>query len=140
MKPHRLVFQVDLIVRGFCTLRPGVKGLSENVRVISVVGQFLEHSRVFYYRNGQKDPVEGEFFIGSGDWMYRNLHRRVECTTPINYRPIKESIWHVLEVMLGDSTLAWELKPDGSYERVEGSGTKGTHQTLMEFSRLESLS
>ena len=132
--------KIDLIVRGFCTLRPGIKGMSENIRVISVVGRFLEHSRVFYFRNGKKDPIEGDFFIGSGDWMYRNLHRRVECTAPIYSRAIKESIWHVFEVMLSDSTLAWELNSKGEYQKVKGQGLKGTHQTLMEFSKLESVS
>ena len=74
--------KIDLIVRGFCTLRPGVPGLSENIRVISVIGRFLEHSRIFYFRNGAADPVDGEFYIGSADWMYRNLHARVEADRP----------------------------------------------------------
>src|SRR5678816_709386 len=65
--------KIDLVVRGFCTLKPGVPGLSENIRVISVIGRFLEHSRIFYFRNGAQDELDGEFYIGSADWMYRNL-------------------------------------------------------------------
>ena len=77
---------IDLIVRGFCTLQPGVPGLSDNIRVISVIGRFLEHSRIFYFRNGADDPVDGEFYIGSADWMYRNLLARVEAVVPIENR------------------------------------------------------
>ncbi|MFA7237173.1 MAG: polyphosphate kinase 1, partial [Phycisphaeraceae bacterium] len=75
--------RIDLIVRGFCCLRPGVKGLSENIRVTSVIGRYLEHSRIFYFRGGAADPIDGEYYIGSADWMYRNLLARVEAITPI---------------------------------------------------------
>src|SRR6185295_563619 len=82
--------KIDLIVRGFCCIRPGVAGLSENIRVISVIGRFLEHSRVFYFRAGAENPIDGEFYIGSADWMYRNLLHRVEVATPILARPLRE--------------------------------------------------
>ena len=78
--------KIDLIVRGFCWLRPGVPGMSENIRVIRVIGRFLEHGRIFWFRNGQEDPLDGEFYIGSADWMYRNLNTRVEAVCPIEDR------------------------------------------------------
>src|SRR5678815_4412520 len=75
--------RITLIVRGFCCLRPGVPGLSENIRVISVVGRFLEHSRIFHFAQGAADPVQGAWFISSADWMYRNLSSRVEVAVPV---------------------------------------------------------
>src|SRR5256885_6740289 len=89
---------VDLIVRGFCTLRPGVPGLSENIRVMSVIGRFLEHSRIYFFRNGAESEADGEFFIGSADWMYRNLLARVEAVVPILRRSHRERLWQVLQV------------------------------------------
>ena len=83
--------RIDLIVRGFCTLRPGVAGLSDNIRVSSIIGRFLEHSRIFYFRNAAATRPDGEFYIGSGDWMYRNLLARVEATCPIEQRPLKRA-------------------------------------------------
>ena len=74
---------IDLIIRGFCCLRPGVPGHTENIRIRSIIGRFLEHSRIFYFANGKQDPVEGEFFIGSADWMFRNLSKRIEVVTPV---------------------------------------------------------
>jgi polyphosphate kinase len=125
---------IDLLVRGACCLRPGVPGLSENIRVVSVVGRLLEHSRAFYFRNGTPDAVDGEFYISSADWMGRNMHRRVELAMPIEDRPLKEKIWHVFSVMLDDHRQAWEMQSDGFYIRrsfTPGKSTLGTHETLM---------
>jgi len=108
---------IDLIVRGFCTLRPGVKGLSESIRVISIVGRFLEHSRLFYFSGGKSDPLDGEFFIGSADWMYRNLHARVEAAAPIEKRAMRERLWKTLLIDLADQRTAWDMQSDGSYVR-----------------------
>jgi polyphosphate kinase len=130
--------KIDLIVRGFCTLRPGVPGLSENIRVISVIGRFLEHSRVFYFRNGQEDPVAGDFYIGSADWMYRNLQARVEATTPIERSSHRQRLWELLQILLNDRRQAWDLQPDGNYiQRMPDDPAKdiGTHQTLMNLTR-----
>jgi polyphosphate kinase len=131
---------IDLVVRGFCTLRPGVPGLSENIRVSSVIGRFLEHSRIYYFRNGAIDPLDGQFFIGSADWMYRNLLARVETIVPIENRPLKEKLWTVLQTLLSDHRQAWDLQPDGTYiQRTPppGSNDPGTHETLMALARKE---
>ncbi|MHC4995879.1 MAG: polyphosphate kinase 1 [Planctomycetota bacterium] len=110
---------IDLIVRGFCCLRPGVEGLSDNIRVVSVVGRFLEHSRLFHFRNGAEDPVDGEFFIGSADWMYRNLERRVEAITPIEDHALRRRCWQLLDLTLNDRRQSWDMQPDGSYVQRE---------------------
>jgi len=125
---------IDLIVRGFCCLRPGVEGLSENIRVTSVIGRFLEHSRLFYFRNGAEDPADGEFFMGSADWMYRNLRNRVEAITPIEPPAMRQRLHHILQVMLADQRQAWDMQPDGSYvQRTPHTEreTIGTHAALM---------
>lgn len=116
---------IDLIVRGFCTLRPGVKGLSENIRVISVIGRFLEHSRIFYFRNGAKTEPEGDFYIGSGDWMYRNLLARVEATVPIEAKANRERCWHLLQTYLADQRQAWEMRSDGDYTQRKPADMPG---------------
>jgi polyphosphate kinase len=131
---------IDLIVRGFCTLRPGVPGLSDNIRVSSVIGRFLEHSRIYYFRNGAEDPIDGQFFIGSADWMYRNLLARVETVIPIEARPLRERCWSILQTLLNDHRQAWDLQPDGRYiQRIPppGSNDPGTHETLMLQTRRE---
>lgn len=130
--------RIDLIVRGFCTLKPGVKKLSENIRVVSILGRFLEHSRVYYFRNGTKKKLQGDFFIGSADWMHRNLERRIEAVTPVYDHNIRKRIWNILKVMLSDKRQAWELQPDGSYmqlfpeEGEKGAAVEGTQQALLE--------
>lgn len=111
--------RVTLIVRGFCTLRPGVPGLSENIEVRSVVGRFLEHSRVFYFGAGQPDPLKGEWYIGSGDWMHRNLDTRVEAATPVLGAEARRKLLRLFEVMLADARHAWVLRPDGRYVLAE---------------------
>jgi polyphosphate kinase len=113
--------QVDLIVRAICSLRPGVPGLSENIRVRSIVGRFLEHSRVYYFRN----DGNGEFYCSSADWMERNLLRRNESCFEIRQKRMKEQIMHDLELFLADNCQAWILHGDGSYERLSpGSDTR----------------
>jgi len=125
---------IDLIVRGACCLRPGVPGLSDNIRVISVVGRLLEHSRIFNFRSAATDVVDGKFYIASADWMGRNMHRRVELAFPIEDRPLREKIWQVLSIMLDDHRQAWEMQPDGFYIRrsfLQGKNPLGTHEALM---------
>ncbi|CDN12192.1 Polyphosphate kinase [Richelia intracellularis] len=102
---------IDLIIRGVCCLRPGLKDISENIRVISIIGRFLEHSRIFYFYNNGKE----EIYIGSADWMPRNLDRRVEAITPILDPEIAKDLQEILGIMLADNRQAWELQPDGSY-------------------------
>lgn len=129
---------IDLIVRGFCCLRPGVAGLSENIRVISIVGRFLEHSRIFYFRNGSEDPVNGLFLIGSADWMYRNLNRRVEIMTPVDDVGCRQRLWGILEACLGDRRLAWDMNADGDYvQRMpdDPEAQIGVHALLMNAAR-----
>jgi polyphosphate kinase len=129
--------RVDLIVRGFCTLRPRVPGLSDKITVLSVIGRFLEHSRIFHFRNGAEDPRDGAFFLGSADWMYRNLEGRIEAITPIEDRTARAELWRLLEIHLSDRRSAWEMKADGTYEQrqptsVEASPeTCGSHEWLM---------
>ena len=129
--------QVDLIVRGFCTLRPGVPGLSENIRVSSIIGRFLEHSRVFYFRNGTKDEVDGEFYIGSADWMHRNLLARVEAVVPVTRKPLRERLWDMLRIMLNDQRQAWDMNADGTYvQRIPSDpAAVGTQAALMALAR-----
>ena len=108
--------QVDLIVRGICMLRPGIPGLSENIRVRSVVGRFLEHSRVFWFSNGGDDEV----YIGSADWMSRNLRNRIEVVAPVTEPQAKRYLRDVLlDTYLSDNTKARELQPDGRYVPLE---------------------
>lgn len=126
--------EVILIVRGFCCLRPGMPGLSENIKVISVIGRFLEHSRVFYFANGSDIPSEGEFYIGSADWMHRNLHNRVELITPIFETKLKDKLWEFIDIILKDNRQAWELNSDGTYTQrtpADGEEERGTHNLLM---------
>ena len=110
--------QIDLIVRGFCCLRPGVPGLSDNIRVRSVVGRFLEHSRIFWFQAGKKNPLDGEMFIGSADWMYRNLQTRVEAATPILLLEHRARLWDVIQTCLNDCRQSWQMRGDGTYERI----------------------
>jgi polyphosphate kinase len=106
---------VDLIVRGICCLRPGIPGVSDNIRVRSIVGRFLEHSRVFYFHANGDERV----FCSSADWMDRNFFRRVEVTFPVTKRDLKARIISNLDVYLSDNTQAWELQSDGSYQRLQ---------------------
>ena len=113
--------QIDLIVRGMCCLRPGVEGLSDNIRVISIVGRYLEHSRIYYFHNQGQEEV----YIGSADWMTRNLDRRVEAIVSIEDPEIVKDLQEILGVMLADNRQAWDLQPEGQYiQRHPAEGTK----------------
>jgi polyphosphate kinase len=123
--------KIDLIVRGMCCLRPGVPGVSENIRVISIVGRYLEHSRIFcFHNNGQE-----ELYIGSADWMPRNLDRRVEAVTPVEDPNCARELKEILQILLDDNRQAWELQSDGTYIQrhpVEGKPERSAQVILME--------
>lgn len=134
---------VDLYVRGFCCLRPGVPRSSENIRVVSVVGRFLEHSRIFHFRRGAEDPLDGAFYIGSTDWMFRNLQERVEVVAPVEERVLREKMWETLEALRRDRRQAWDLQSDGTYvlhtppedAPADAPEALGTQQHLMNLTR-----
>jgi len=122
--------QVDLIVRDTCRLRPGLAGLSETVRVVSLVGRFLEHGRIYYFGGGGDE----EYFIGSADVMRRNLSHRVEILAPVESPELRRELRFVLDMQLADTRLGWEMRPDGSYRwRYRPGETKdpGTHQRMI---------
>jgi polyphosphate kinase len=135
---------IDLIVRGFCCLRPGVAGRTDGIRIRSIIGRFLEHSRIFHFAAGQEDPAQGNFFIGSADWMFRNLSKRVEVVTPILDAEARAKLWEVLDICLRDRRQAWALGEDGRYRQLhpegatQGPEARGTHETLMELIRRRS--
>jgi polyphosphate kinase len=115
-RASRAGVKIDLIVRGACCLRPGVPGWSENIRVISLIGRFLEHSRIYYFRNGGEDEV----YLGSADLMERNLDRRVEVVFPVEDRNWAAEIRdEIVPAYWRDTTNAWELESDGTYRRIE---------------------
>ena len=124
--------KIDLIVRGICCLRPGIEGISNNINVISIVGRFLEHSRIFYFHNGGEKKI----YIGSADWMTRNLSRRVEAVTPIEEPSIMQDLQEILGIMLADNRQAWELQSDGSYVQRspgENCSEQSAHKIFMEM-------
>ncbi len=124
--------QVDLIVRDTCRLRPGIPGLSDTVRVMSTVGRFLEHSRIFFFRNGG----ESEYYIGSADCMKRNLDNRVELFIPIEEEKLRRKLRAVLDAHLHDERSTWDMRADGSYVQrrpEKETETAGVHQVLMEL-------
>ena len=116
---------IDLIIRGFCCLRAGVAGMTENIRIRSIIGRFLEHSRIFHFADGNRQHVDGDFFIGSADRMHRNLSNRVEIVTPIFARPKTEAM-EFLDICLRDRGQAWLLDSNGNYKQLtphtEGDG------------------
>jgi len=124
--------QVDLIIRDTCRLRPGIAGLSDTIRVISIVGRFLEHSRIYYFRNSGNE----EYFIASADAMKRNLEARVEVLCPIKTPELSKEIRAVLDIHLNDYRSAWDMQPDGTYaQRIppETGAESGSHALLMQF-------
>ncbi len=123
--------RIDLIIRGICCLRPGLEGISENIRVVSLVGRFLEHARVFAFGQGEEE----EIYLGSADLMQRNFDRRVEQLFPLREKRHREKIRRLLELQLADTANAWELKPDGSFERLhskEGEEPLDSQAVLLE--------
>ena len=110
--------KIDLIVRGICCLKTGIPGISENITVRSIVGNFLEHSRIFYfYANGSE-----EIYMGSADWMPRNLDKRVEIIFPVEDEVLKEEVIHILDIQLRDNIKAHILQTDGSYKKEDRRG------------------
>jgi polyphosphate kinase len=137
---------IDLIVRDICRLRPGIEGISETVDVYSVVGRFLEHSRIYYFENGARDPDlpadapggHPEYYIGSADWMTRNLDSRVEAVAPVEDPDIREQLRFVLELMLADNRKCWEMNADGTYEQRQPAPDEpeiSTQTVLMDQTR-----
>ncbi len=110
--------KIDLIIRGICCLKVGIPGISENITVRSIVGNFLEHARIFYFCNNGKSEV----YMGSADWMPRNLDKRVEILFPVECEALKEEILHILQIQLNDNVKAHILKPDGVYEKIDKRG------------------
>jgi polyphosphate kinase len=128
--------RIQLIVRGFCCLIPGLKGLSENIEVYSVLGRFLEHSRIFFFQNGEDNPRDGRFYIASADWMHRNLETRVEIGVPLLDPSIREAVWKLLLKYLGDERQSWTLKKTGVYVQSKPSRKskeRGVHEVLMDL-------
>ena len=120
--------KIDLIVRGMCSLRPGIPEVSENIRVRSIIGRFLEHTRVVYFHNNGHP----ELYCTSADWMNRNLFRRVETCFPIEAARLRKRLMQELEYYLEDNTSAWELLADGTYKKVEpGDGPAVAAQTIL---------
>jgi polyphosphate kinase len=141
IKASRAGVSIDLIVRGFCCLKAGVPGWTDNIRVRSIIGRFLEHARLFYFANGADNPMQGDFFIGSADWMERNLTHRVEAVAPVTQPALRERLWEVLQIQLEDARHAWQMQPDGSYIQLSAAASdstvakQGSHQTLMRRAR-----
>ncbi len=120
--------EIDLIVRGICCLRPGVEGLSDRIRVRSIIGRFLEHSRVWMFANGG----QREYYIGSADWMPRNLERRVECVVPVDDVALHARLESLLATCLADNRLAWDLAADGTYrQRQPGDQPERASQRIL---------
>lgn len=123
--------RIDLLVRGFCCLRPGVPGLSETITVRSVVGRFLEHSRAYLFFNGHGDPLRADYYIGSADWMSRNLDARVEAIVPVEAPSLRAEIWECLSLYFADRQLSWQLGPDGAYTPLRGPQEEPGVQALL---------
>ena len=126
--------KVDLIIRDSSLIRPGIKGVSENIRVISIVGRFLEHARVYYFRNNNQP----EYFIGSADLMLRNLERRVEMVTPVEHPVLQEQLREILDLQLSDHRGAWDMQPDGSYVQRQPAAAgeqRSAQELLIELSK-----
>jgi polyphosphate kinase len=124
--------EIDLIVRGACSLQPGVPGVSDRIRVRSIIGEFLEHSRIWGFENGG----DAEWYIGSADLMDRNLDRRVEAVVPVEDSDARARLAEIVELMMADDRRSWQLQPDATWVRTETllgrAGTIDTFETLKE--------
>jgi polyphosphate kinase len=123
--------EIDLIVRGICRLRPGLPGRSDSIRVISVVGRLLEHARIFHFGNAGAP----EYYIGSADWMSRNLDARVEAAVPIENPRLQEELQAILDLQLADNVKAWDMLADGSYvqrQPAPGEEPRSSQDLLMQ--------
>ncbi len=121
--------RIDLVVRGMCSLRPGIEGISDNIHVSSVIGRFLEHSRLFWFANGGDDEV----YIGSADWMGRNLDRRVEAVVPVEDPALHQRLLRLVDTYLADNCTAWDMQPDGSFvRRIPEEESVAAQATLMQ--------
>ena len=127
--------EIDLIVRSICCLRPGVKGLSERIHVRSIVGRYLEHSRIFRFGS---DARGARYYIGSADLMPRNLDRRVECVAPVTEPALMDRVSEILAVNLSDDVLAWELRADG-WRKVRPKAGINAHDRLEELAEARAL-
>ncbi len=123
--------QIDLLIRGICCLRPGVPGLSDNIRVRSIVGRYLEHSRIYYFGNAL-GPGKPSYLIGSADLMTRNINRRVEALVPIDDENLRARLQEIIDISLADDQLAWELDGDGRWRRAEGGDGVNTQLALQQ--------
>jgi len=119
---------IDLIVRDTCRLRPGLPGVSATIKVISVIGRFLEHGRIYYFHNNGKP----EYYLGSADAMQRNLEKRVEVLIPVEDLRLQAELRHILDTQLSDQRGAWDMNPDGSYVQRSGMGAKHSQQQMIE--------
>jgi polyphosphate kinase len=123
--------KIDLIIRGICCLVPGIKNKSENIRVRSILGRFLEHSRIFYFRSGAIDELDGNIYISSADWMSRNLHRRVELAVPIQNRNDKKMALNILKELTREDILLWNLENNSNY-KINEDFKNELHQILID--------
>jgi polyphosphate kinase len=126
-RASRAGVEIDLIVRGICCLRPGVRGVSDRIRVRSIVGRFLEHSRVYQFENAGAREV----YCGSADWMDRNLYRRIEVAFPVEAPELKARVVEDLNLYLADDSQAWVLSSGGEYSRAEGPGNISAQTRLL---------
>jgi polyphosphate kinase len=123
--------RIDLVVRDTCRLRPGIPGLSDNIRVMSVVGRFLEHSRLYYFRNGGEE----EYFMASADAMKRNLEARVEVLCPVEGEELRRELRDIFNIHIADQCSVWDMQPDGSHiQRMPATDSSpcGSHNLMIE--------
>jgi polyphosphate kinase len=123
--------EINLVIRGICCLRPGIPGVSENIQVVSIIGRFLEHSRIFFFDNDGDEEV----YIGSADWMPRNLDRRVEAVTPVEDPTLVQELKDMLDIFWTDNRQAWDMQSDGTYiqrRSEEDEPIRSAHEIFMQ--------